>query len=182
MLPSTLLATFERQPLRSSTASRSGLCVGALLLLQGPPHVYTEGVHNGPASDGGWLHQRVMLPGPTSRGRFHTARARCQFLRWLSREHPLKTTPLQKHAWSIQHSMGCRIQDLGPTATGGGKQPTFRTAHGALPYSANPRGAPRESLEGGGGVTPLPPPHCPDSTPKHSHTPNTSPNHISNRQ
>ena len=36
-------------------------------------------------------------------------------------------------------------------------------------------------LKGGGG-TPLPPPHCPDSTRKAFPYPNTSPNRISNRQ
>ena len=42
---------------------------------------------------------------------------------------PLKTTHLQKHARSIQNSLrGTEFRTLGPVATGGGKQPTFRTA------------------------------------------------------
>ena len=42
---------------------------------------------------------------------------------------PLKTTHLQKHARSIQNSIGgAEFRTLGPVATGGGKQPTFRTA------------------------------------------------------
>ena len=40
----------------------------------------------------------------------------------------------------------------------------------------------RKSLEGEGGLPPLPPPHCTDSTPKAFPYPNTSPDRISNRQ
>ena len=44
---------------------------------------------------------------------------------------PLNTTRLQTHASSIQNSLGgADFRTLGPVATGGGKQPTFGTAHG----------------------------------------------------
>ena len=33
--------------------------------------------------------------------------------------------------------VGCRIQDPGSVATGGGKQPTFRTTHGAPPNATH---------------------------------------------
>ena len=52
---------------------------------------------------------------------------------------------------------------------------SLRTAEGQ-----RGRGQGRKSLEGGGGG--LPPPNCPDSTPKAFPYPNTSPNRISNRQ
>ena len=56
-------------------------------------------------------------------GRFRTARAQRQLLRCSSREHPLKTTPLQKDASSIQTSIGvAEFRTLGPVATGGGRQ------------------------------------------------------------
>ena len=52
---------------------------------------------------------------------------------------PLKTTPLQKRASSVQPSIGgAEFRSLGPVATGGGRQPVFRTvrtAHGAPPRS-----------------------------------------------
>ena len=54
-----------------------------------------------------------------------------------------------------------------------------RYARFRLPQFCTPR--PRESLEGGG-LPPLPLPHCTDSTPKGFPYPNTSPNRISNRQ
>ena len=42
---------------------------------------------------------------------------------------PLQTIPLQKRALSIQNSIGgAEFRTLGPVATGGEKQPTFRTA------------------------------------------------------
>ena len=42
---------------------------------------------------------------------------------------PLKTTPLQKRARSIQHGIGgAEFRTLGPVAPGGGTQPPFPTA------------------------------------------------------
>ena len=52
-----------------------------------------------------------------NRGRFRTARAQHQLLRCLSREHPLKTTHVQKHASSIQISRGAEFRTLGPVAS-----------------------------------------------------------------
>ena len=49
---------------------------------------------------------------------------------------PLKTTHLQNHAWSIQSSMGCRIQDPGTHGYRWWKTADFShsggTAHGGL--------------------------------------------------
>ena len=51
-------------------------------------------------------------------------------VRCLSREHPLQTTHIQKRACSIQNRIGgAECRTLGPVATGGGEQQTFRTAH-----------------------------------------------------
>ena len=56
---------------------------------------------------------------------------------------PLKTTPLQKDARSIQNSIGgAEFRTPGPMATGGGKQPTLRTvraAHRAPPQVSRPQ-------------------------------------------
>ena len=50
---------------------------------------------------------------------------------------PLQTTPLQKRARSIQNRIeGADIRALGPVATGGGTQPTSRTARSAPPRRA----------------------------------------------
>ena len=66
------------------------------------------------------------------RGRFRTARAQrahsANYYRVYPGNTPENHPPLQKHA-SIQNSIsGAEFRTLGPVATGGGKQPTFRTA------------------------------------------------------
>ena len=58
-------------------------------------------------------------------GRFRTARAQGGH----SANYFCLSRELQKHAWSIQNGIGgAEFRTRGPVATGGGKQPTFRTA------------------------------------------------------
>ena len=87
-----------------------------------------------------------------------TARAQRQLLRCLSREHPCKPPTYRSVHYPFKPHRGCRIQasmrldkkylvyqqglygaefrTLGPVATGGGKLPTFRTAHAQRGHSA----------------------------------------------
>ena len=59
---------------------------------------------------------------------------------------PLQTTPLQKRARSIQNSVGgAEFRTLGPVATGGGRQPTCRTARSAPPLTLQGPGLQRKN-------------------------------------
>ena len=112
----------------------------------------------GQACGAGFVFQRGLGEGLAlrPRGRFRPARAQSQYIVYPGNtpENPPPTEACMIHSkqhavqnsgpwdpWQASHqknspwctSRGCRVQNSGPMATGGGQKPTFRRAHSAPP-------------------------------------------------